>query len=212
MVAAAHVADVFAKMAATCPIVTAKDLQLRANARLGRRMDLPGDRVRVNWATVHVSASPEDVHMAQDRVRLRAQARADRDLRQLRFVQTLAFRDQLREDPTLILAQLLLDSPTAVTQQTLEMIPKIAAHVSSYAPGAAWVQTAHLLNEWYGGLAPDAKQFVVDRLCTVAGEFGGERIAQQLRDAHQGATDSFVPSEGPDHETATSPSGSRPPL
>ncbi|OKI98964.1 hypothetical protein AMK18_23810 [Streptomyces sp. CB01249] len=185
--------DAFSEMAATYPIVTAEGLQYRANARFGRHTDLPDDRVRVNWATVQVYVSPEDLHLAQDRIRLRARAQTDRELRQLQVVQALAYRDQLREDPTLILAQLLLDSPAAVTDQTLTMIPKIAAHVGTYAPGAAWVQTAHLLDEWYGGLASDAKQFVVDRLCTVAREFGGEEVSQRLKDAHRVAADSSGP-------------------
>ncbi len=208
-VAVAHVVDKFSEMAAACPIVAARELQLRANARLSRRADIPADRVRVDWAAVQVYVSPEDLHMAQDRVRLRARARTDSELRQLRFVQTLAYRDQLREDPTLVLAQLLLDSPAAVTDQTLSMLPKIATCVASYAPGAAWVQTAHLLDQWYGGLAPDAKQFVIDRLCTVAREFGGERIAQRLQDAHRGA-DSPAPAEKSVHETSTGPSGNQP--
>ncbi|WP_406382090.1 hypothetical protein [Streptomyces sp. NBC_01618] len=210
-VAAAHVIDEFTKMAAACSIVTAVELQHRANVRFGRRVDLPGDRVRVDWATAQVYVSPEDLHVAQSRIRLRARARTDWELKQLRVVQTVAYRDQLREDPTLILAQLLLDSPAAVSDQTLAMIPKIAAHVGAHAPGAAWVQTAHLLNEWYGGLAPDAKQFIIDRLCTVAREFGGERVAQRLKDAHRIAADSPAPAGEPAHESSTGPSGSQPP-
>ncbi|MGQ4713576.1 hypothetical protein ACUN22_07820 [Streptomyces anulatus] len=209
-VAAAHVVDAFSEMAAACPIVTAKELQYRANARFGRRVDLPGDRLRINWATAQVYASPEDLHLAQDRIRLRARAQMDRELRQLQVVQALAYRDQLREDPTLILAQLLLDSPAAVTDQTIAMIPKIAARVGAYAPGAAWVQTAHLLDEWYGGLAPDAKQFVVDRLCTVAREFGGEKVAQRLKDAHRVGAHSSGPVEGTIHESSTGPPGNEP--
>ncbi|GAB3113362.1 hypothetical protein GCM10027160_17130 [Streptomyces calidiresistens] len=143
----------------------------------------------VDWAVVQVYVSPEDLHAAQSRIQLRARARADWELKQLRVVQAVAYRDQLREDPTLILAQLLLESPATFSDQTLAMIPKVAARVSAYAPGAEWVQTAHLLNEWYGGLAPDAKQFVIDRLCTVAREFGGEGVAQRLKEAHSPVAD-----------------------
>ncbi|MCZ0975592.1 hypothetical protein O1L55_38885 [Streptomyces albulus] len=201
--------DEFSEMAAVCPIVTATELQHRANARFGRRVDLQSDRVRVNWATVQVHVSSEDLHMAQDRARLRARARTDSEIRQLRVDQALAYRDQLREDPTLILAQLLVDSPALVTDQTLTLIPEVAARVGAYAPGAAWVQTAQLLNEWYGGLAPDAKQFVIDRLYTVAREFGGERVAQRLKDAHRvAAAPGSV--EEPVHDSSIGPSGSQP--
>ncbi|MHC5263253.1 hypothetical protein ACYSUO_35685 [Streptomyces sp. UC4497] len=97
------------------------------------------------------------------------------------------YHDQLRKDPTLVLAQLLLDSPNTLTEQLDAIVPKVAEQVAAYAPGAEWVQTTHLLREWFGPLAPDAKQFVVDRFCTVATEFGGDRVAQRLREAHQGS-------------------------
>ncbi|NML54808.1 hypothetical protein HHL19_18600 [Streptomyces sp. R302] len=202
-IAVTHVIDEFSTMAAACPIVTATALQHRANARLGRRVDLPGERVRVNWASVQVHVSPEDLHTAQERVRLRARAQADQEIRQLRVDQALVYRDQLREDPTLILAQLLVESPAAVTEQTLTLIPQIAARVSAYAPGAAWVQTAHLLDEWYGGLAQDAQQFIIDRLCTVAREFDGEHVAQRLKEAHRGTADPALPVEEPPHDEPT---------
>lgn len=209
-VVASHVIDEFGKLAAGCPIVAPTELQHRANALFGRSVNVPGEGVRMNWATVRVHVSPEDLHLAQSRVRLRARARADWELKQLRVVQAAAYRDQLREDPTLVLAQLLLESPEAVSNETLTMIPVIAERVAAYAPGAEWVQTARLLNEWYGGLAPDAKQFVVDRLCTVATEFGGARIAQRMQDAHGAAAAPPSPAEEPAHESSTGLSGSQP--
>ncbi|WP_148666212.1 hypothetical protein [Streptomyces malaysiensis] len=204
--------DEVTKLAAACPVLSPMDLQHRANARLGRSLHVPEGGIRVHWATVHVHVPPEDLHAAQNHMRLRARARADWELKQLRVTQAAAYRDQLREDPTLALAQMLLESPEALTtEQVVTIIPKVAEQVSAYAPGAAWVQTAHLLGEWYGGLASDAKQFVIDRLCTVATEFGGERIAQRLKDAH-GVTALAGPSHAaePAQDSSMGPSDSQP--
>lgn len=144
-------------------------------------------------------------------MRLRARARADWELKQLRVPQAAAYHDQLREDPTLVLAQLLLESPEAVTEQIVTIIPKVAEQVAAYAPGVAWVQIAYLLGERYGKLAPDAKQFVIDRLCTVATEFGGERIAQRLKDARGVVTPATPsPAAEPVHDSWIGPSGSQP--
>ncbi|GGX48858.1 hypothetical protein GCM10010353_73180 [Streptomyces chryseus] len=177
--------DEVTRLAATCPILAPTELEHRANAYLGQTADLPDTRVRVNWAAVHVHVAPEDLHAAQARMRLRARARADWEINQLRVAQLVAYRDQLREDPTLVLAQLLLESPEAVSEQTVDIIPLVAEKVAAFAPGAAWVKTAHLLDESFGKLAPDAKQFVIDRLCTALTEFGGEVAAQRLKEAHR---------------------------
>ncbi|WP_131589640.1 hypothetical protein [Streptomyces seoulensis] len=186
--AASHVIDDITKLAAGFSILSPTALQERANARLGRPARLPSEGVSVTWALVQIHVTPEDLEAAQSRIRVRAQARADAELKQLRITQAAAYRDQLREDPTLALAQLLLESPEAVTEQTVTIIPKIAEQVAAYAPGAAWVQTAHLLAEWYGTMPPDAKQFVIDRLCTVASEFAGEEVAQRLKGVYGSPT------------------------
>ncbi|MER6389744.1 hypothetical protein ABT236_14850 [Streptomyces sp. NPDC001523] len=174
----------FTRLAADCPILDYAELQHRANARFGREAVLPDEGVRLRWATVRVHVGPEDLHAAHAQMRLRARARTDSEIKQLRVAQAVAYRDQLRTDPTLLLAQLLLESPETVNAETIKIVPIVAGQVASFAPGATWVQTAHLLEEWYGKLKPDAKQFVIGRLCTALTEFEGEAAAQRLREIH----------------------------
>ncbi|MFE4589002.1 hypothetical protein [Streptomyces laurentii] len=138
----------------------------------------------MRWATVRVHVAPEELYAAHAQMRLRARARADSEIKQLRVAQAVAYRDQLRTDPTLLLAQLLLESPGAVNEETIGIVPIVAAQVAKFAPGAAWVQTAHLLEEWYRKLKPDAKQFVIERLCSALTEFEGEAAAQRLKEIH----------------------------
>ncbi|MET9834785.1 hypothetical protein ABZ078_37150 [Streptomyces sp. NPDC006385] len=121
------------------------------------------------------------------------------------MAQAETYRDQLREDPNLLLAQLLLHSPQAVTQQTLAIIPEIAKSIAAYAPGAAWMQTALLLDKWFADLPADAKTFIIDRLCTTVTEFGGETVAQRLRDAHGARVSTTYP--GPAENLGSRPGG-----
>ncbi|MEU8975629.1 hypothetical protein AB0D11_41615 [Streptomyces monashensis] len=202
--ASCHVIDEVAQLAATCSILAPAELQNRANARLGQSVPLTERGIRLNWAIVHVHVTAEDMDTARNQTRLRARIRMERELEQLQMTQALVYRDHLREDPTLVLAQMLLTSPETVSDQTIDIIPKLAEQVAAHAPGAAWVQTARLLDKWFGGMAPDAKRFIIDRMCTVAAEFGGERIAQQLQDVHQ-ATSPDTPQHQPNGDPLTAP-------
>jgi len=107
-------------------------------------------------------------------------------MRQLRIAQAVTFRDLLREDPTLALAHLLLESPETVTgQAAISTISAIGEQVAAYAPGAAWVKTAQLLEKSFGELPPDAKQFIIDRICSGLMEFkGAEDAASRIRQVH----------------------------
>ena len=183
--AACHVIERVTELAAVCSILSLAELEYRANALLGQPADLVDVGVRVQWATVHVHARPEDLLDAQRRERLRAKARADQEEQQLRIAQYANFRDLLREDPTIALAQLLLENPAAFTPQTVDTIGEIARQVASHAPGAAWVETARLLEKSFGRLPADAQQFIVDRLCTVLMEFGANDPAERLRTVHR---------------------------
>ncbi|MFC9238444.1 hypothetical protein ACFTZK_18585 [Streptomyces decoyicus] len=86
----------------------------------------------------------------------------------------------MREDPTLALAQLLLETRLYRSREA-DLLSEIAGYVASFTPGAQWVQTARLLEAAFGGLKPDAKQFIVDRVCMVLMEFGAKESAEHLR-------------------------------
>ncbi|MEU8719557.1 hypothetical protein [Streptomyces antimycoticus] len=183
--AACHVLDRVTELAAVCSVLSHAELEYRANALLGQPADLASASVRVQWVAVHVHARPEDLIDAQTHERLRAKARAAQEEQQLRVAQYVGFRDLLREDPTIALAQLLLENPAAFTPQTVNTMGEIARQVASHAPGAAWVETARLLEKSFGGLPADAQQFIVDRLCTVLMEFGAKAPAERLRTVHR---------------------------
>lgn len=182
--AACHVIDEVVLLSADCPILAHAELEYRANARLGQPANLAGTGVLVQWATVHVHARPEDLQDARDHERIRAAARAAREEQQLRVAQYVRFRDLLREDPTIALAQLLLETPAAVSAETVTAMDEIAKQVAAKAPGAAWVETARLLEKSFGALPTDAKQFIVDRLCRALMEFGATEPAERLRTVH----------------------------
>lgn len=188
--AAVHIIDEVTRLAAACPVLVPAALQYRANAQLGHPTHLADCQVRLDWATIQVHVDPDDACTAHQRARLAARQQAEWETRQLRMSQALTYRDHLRQDPTLVLAQLLLDAPQTITEQTIALIPKIAEQVAAHAPGATWVHTARLLDTWFRGLAPDAKEFIIARLCTVATQFGYEDLAEQVKSAHQTASGS----------------------
>jgi hypothetical protein len=142
--------------------------------------------VRVQWASVHIEVDPEVQRQAKTRLRVRARAESEREDRQLRIAQAVEFRDLLREDPTLALAHLLLESPGTVTSEVAaSIIEEMGKLVAAYAPGAAWVKTAQLLEKSFGGLPPDAKQYIIDRICRSLMEFRGtEEAAQRIMQVH----------------------------
>jgi hypothetical protein len=184
--AASYVIDQVSRLAVTCSVLAAPALTYKANAHLGRAVRIPGLGVRMQWASVHIEVNPEIQRQAETRVRLQARARSDWEDRQLRIAQAVTFRDLLREDPTLALAHLLLESPGTVTgQAAIGTISAIGEQVAAYAPGAAWVKTAQLLEKSFGELPPDAKQFIIDRICSGLMEFkGAEDAASRIRQVH----------------------------
>ncbi|MFB6753576.1 hypothetical protein ACFCX6_21960 [Streptomyces sp. NPDC056353] len=201
-VATHHVIETVTDLAVACSILAPEQLQHRANTILGLPTTLPPTGVRLDWAAVHVTVSPADMHAAKNHMRLQARIRAQQERRHLQMTQAAVYRDQLREDPTLVLAQLLLESPQSISDETVQLIPKIAKQAAAYAPGAAWVQTARMLDQWFGPMDPDAKQFIIDRLSTLATEFGADQIAQRLKDIHQSAIPDPLPAEPGSASTA----------
>jgi hypothetical protein len=105
---------------------------------------------------------------------------SDEEMR-LRINRIITFRNALREDPTLALTQMLLETPAAVSRETLETMELVAARIAAYAPGAEVVAIAQLLRDFTIDLKPDAKRFIADRLCAVLIEFGGTAPADQIR-------------------------------
>jgi hypothetical protein len=93
----------------------------------------------------------------------------------------MVFRDCLREDPTIALAQMLLETPAALTQETLSMLDAVGSRVAAYAPGREVVEVVQLLRDFTANLEPGAKKFMVDRLCAVLIEFGGRGTAEEIR-------------------------------
>jgi hypothetical protein len=184
--AASYVIDEVNRLALTCSVLAASALTHKANAHLGRGERVPGLRVRMQWAHVHIEVDPEVQRQADRRLGLRARAKSDLEDRELRIAQAVAFRDLLREDPTLALAHLLLESPGTVTvQAAISTIKEVGEQVAAYAPGAAWVKTAQLLEKSFGDLPPDAKRFIIDRICTGLMEFrGAEEAAHRIMQVH----------------------------
>ncbi len=195
--AASHVIDQVTQLAKDTSVLAHAELQYRANRRLGLPVDLPCTGVRVRWASVRIHARPEDLLDAQAHERAAAAARSRREEQQHRLNQYADFRDLLREDPTLALAQLLLENPASVASGVSGLLNEIAGYVAASSPGAKWVQTARLLEGALGELKPDAKQFIVDRFCTALLEFGVKETADHLRAVHR------VP--GPEHSAALQP-------
>jgi hypothetical protein len=185
-VAASYVIDEVRRLAVTCSVLAAPALMHKANAHLGRAVRIPGLGVRMQWASVHIEVDPEIRRQAETRLRLRARAKSEWEDRQLRIAQAVTFRDLLREDPTLALAHLLLESPGTVTgQAAISIIKEIGEQVAAYAPGAAWVKTAQLLEKSFAELPTDAKQAVLDRICRSLMEFrGAEEAADRIVQVH----------------------------
>lgn len=183
--AASHVMDKVSRMAATYSVLAAATLERKANAHLGRAANVNGLRVRVQWARVHIDVEPQVRREAQTHMRLLVRAKADREDREVRIAQAVALRDLLREDPTLALAHLLLESPRKIDNHAIsETVKAIGEQVAAYAPGAAWVKTAQMLEKSFGELAPDAKQAIINRICRTLTEFGQKEAAQRIGQVH----------------------------
>ncbi len=98
----------------------------------------------------------------------------------LRIARIISFRNGLREDPTLALAQMLLETPANVSPETLNTMETIATRIAANAPGAEAVAITQVVRDFIADLKPDAKQFIAERLCTVLVEFGGTLQAKQI--------------------------------
>jgi hypothetical protein len=206
--AADYVTGEVTRLAATCPILATTSLEYRANAHLGRAVSARGMGVRVRRVRVHVDADPDAQDAALARMRLRVRVKNDREDRQQRIAQATEMRDLLREDPTLAIAHLLLESPAAVTDQAaVNAINALGDLVASHSPGAAWVTTARLLENFLGNLQPDAKKLIVERFCGTLREFGAREEARLVMRAH-GISDWHPDS----NEVRDSPNGHQKPL
>jgi hypothetical protein len=183
--AASYVIDEISHLTVSRSVLAASALERMANARLGRPANVRSLGIRVRWAHVHIDVDPEVQSEAQNRMRLLARAKADREDKQLRMAQAVALRDLLRKDPTLALAYLLLESPEKIDSHAISRtIKTVGEQIAAYAPGAAWIKTAQLLEKSFGELAPDAKQAIINRICRTLTEFGEKEAARHIEQTH----------------------------
>jgi len=178
-VAAAYVIEEVGRLACSLSLFEGAQLQDRSNRLLGKPVTLPHHTLRVIWATVHVRAEASDISDLVEMQRRRASAKRADDEMRIRIERITAFRDSLRDDPTLALAQMLLETPGAVSPETLDTMQSVAMYMASSAPGAE-VAIAQLLKAFVEDMKPDAKQYIVERLCEVLVEFGGGDAANQI--------------------------------
>jgi hypothetical protein len=124
--------------------------------------------------------------LLSDLMRLRARARTGLEDRKLRIAQASTFRDLLREDPTLALAYILLESPEKIDSlDSGGIIKAVGEQVAAYAPGSTWVKTAQLLEKTFGELPDDEKRAMIDRICKVMTEFGQKPTAEHLQETYK---------------------------
>ena len=185
-VAASYVIDKVRSLAISHSVLAATSLERQASARLGRGANVEGLGTRVVWARVCIDVDPEIQSEAYTLMRLRAREKADLEDRKLRIAQAVALRDLLREDPTLALAHLLLETPEKIDTQALKGTMKaIGEQVAAHAPGGTWVKTAQLLERSFGGLPTDEKQAIIDRICKTLTEFGVKEAAEHIEESYK---------------------------
>jgi hypothetical protein len=184
--AESYVMDKVSSMAANCSVLEAVALERKVNACLGRGRGVAGLGARVRWARAHIDVDPETQHEAHTRMRLHAREKAELDNRRLHIAQAEELRDLLREDLTLALAHLLLVAPEKIESLASGgIIQTVGEQIAAYAPGATWVKTAQMLEKSFGEMPDDAKQAIVDRICTVLSEFGKKREAEHLQETYR---------------------------
>lgn len=180
-VAATHVIELVRSLACSIPLLERERLQHQANSVLGQPVNVPDHSLRLLWAQVRVYANPDDVDDLLDAQRHRHALRRAAEAKRVKIEHIAAFRDSLREDPTLALAQMLLETPTAITHETIENLELVTQRVAANSPRVKTIVIAQLLRDFVAGLKPDAKQLIVDRLCTALVEFGGHEQAEKIR-------------------------------
>jgi hypothetical protein len=164
-------------------ILAVAALEHKLNAHMSRAMRAPG--LKIQRAQVNLHVESEDQFEVKSRIRLRARAKIDHEIKQLEIAELLSFRDMLREDPTIAYAQLLLKSPEKILDDSVtKKIKEIGEQIATYAPGAAWVRTAQLLDNSFGQLPIDAKKTIIERVCDVLMEFGMEIEARNIMQVH----------------------------
>jgi len=179
-VALSHVIEHLERLAETHGLLQYKLLEHRANCLLGQPTDL-ADHVHLVRASVHVTAGSQDLADIAAIERRRSEAaRADEAIRS-RVQRLMVFRDCLREDPTIALAQMLLETPAALTPATLSLLDEVGSRVAAYAPGRETVEVVRLLRDFTANLQPGEKKFIVERLFDVLIEFGGRPTAEKIR-------------------------------
>jgi hypothetical protein len=182
-----HVMKHVERLATEHSLLQYKRLEHRANCLLGRPAGL-ADRIQVITAVIHVDPDPRDITEILTALRRHEAAKRANDVMRARIELFAMFRDHLRNDPTIALAQMLLETPSKVDSETLQTMESVASRIAAYAPGSETVAIAQSLKEFMENLDPDKKKYIIDRLYTVLIEFGArgpaERIQRLLQPEH----------------------------
>jgi hypothetical protein len=189
----AHVMKQVECLAKEHSLLQHKRLEHRANTLLGRPEGL-ADHIQVITAVIHVNPEPGDITEILATHRRHETAKHANENMRSRIELLVMFRDHLRQDPTIALAQMLLETPSKVDSATLQTMESVASRIAAYSPGAETVAIAQLLRDFTGNMDPGKKKYIIDRLCTVLIEFGArgpaERIQRQFQHEHELASES----------------------
>ncbi|MFE9454573.1 hypothetical protein [Streptomyces sp. NPDC006739] len=170
----------------------------RINTVLGRPTDIPHLPVRLAWAAVHLTASPDTVQGTISQQRHRHEEEQRRTEHNHRLEQAQTMRDTLMSDPSLALSYWFAIAPETVDTHTLDRLEELLVKTAVYAPQGQWAPLARLLHTFTLGLTNEAKNHLVDTLAAVIDRYGHPGIAaavQALRQAPEARARGRRPTE-----------------
>lgn len=152
----------------------------RINTLLGHPTEIPGIPVRLTWARVTLTTTPEALsasarhqqHQHEEEQRRTEQARRINEARTL--------RDTLMSDPSLALAYWFATAPQTVDETTLTRLEQLHVQAAAYAPQGCWAQLARLLHAFVGDLPEDTKTHLIGTLASLTDRYGHPEIAVEI--------------------------------
>ncbi|MER8073174.1 hypothetical protein ABTZ59_33455 [Streptomyces sp. NPDC094034] len=153
----------------------------RINTLLGRPIDVPDIPVRLTWAHVHLTATPDALGATtrhQRRLHEEEQRRAERN-RRLDEAQTL--RDTLMSDPSYALAYWFTTAPQTIDKDTITRLEQLHSAAAAHAPQGRWAPLARMLHTFADRLPDDARTHLIDTLAALTDRYGDPDIAAAIR-------------------------------
>ncbi|MEU1867863.1 hypothetical protein [Streptomyces gardneri] len=157
----------------------------RINTVLGQPTDIPHIPVRLTWAHVSLTCSPDALSATTRQQRIQYEEEQYQAEQTRRLSQARTLQATLMYDPSLAMAYWFATAPHTIDKETLPRLEQLHERLAAYAPQGRWALLARMLHTFTENLSDEAKNHLIGSAAALIDRYGHPDIANSIRELRE---------------------------